>query len=245
MSVTIDGGPNPYEDYDAYVKAMDAQADAILAACPDADEPEPVEKFDPDQPRDESGKWTDAGGGGGYVPASKIEHQIAATYKDWNLTADEKQALQAYSGSGYAIINGSLRGKVQGLDLAVHAAVVGLDKAIAKSPGLAQPTTVWRWINYPETVLPEWKPGAVLHEKGYTSTTMDDVLALGMKSGGSTMLTIDLPKGTKAAYPLGAGADMGASRVERELILARGSQFRIDSYDPNTREAHLTYLPPD
>lgn len=70
--VKLDGKhtAQPYTDPEAYLAELQAFIDAL------PDQPGEVEKFDPGQPRDESGKWTDAGGGGAasLPPAGKPFH---------------------------------------------------------------------------------------------------------------------------------------------------------------------------
>ena len=138
----------------------------------------------------------------------------------WNdsLQDHEFKAIEKYSGAGYESINNALRKGGAGQ----HAkTVAALDSAIART-SIPEDVTAFRGVRAGK--LPDdLKPGAVLQDNAYVSTSLNR--AVGEKFAHHTLMEIKVPKGSK-----GAAFDAvfeGGNRGENELMLPRGSKFKV------------------
>lgn len=162
------------------------------------------------------------------VPAKpKAAGNLLGEYKGWRdgLTPAEDKAMRFYQSPGFALMNGQLRGlDAEALKSGEHAsdsdlararlASKNLTKAIAKAPPLPRDVTVYRGFDAGQ--FGTLKPGQVITDKGFTSTSItDDAGAVG-RAGSKGQSRILLPAGTRAA----AGS-------ARELVLPPGSSFRV------------------
>jgi hypothetical protein len=147
-------------------------------------------------------------------------------YGQWKagLSKEEKYALAVYqSPSGFPIMNAILRGKkpLPGSEAdqkVAKKAIKGLKAAIDKAPGLPSDTAVWR--GFSKAQFGELKPGDVIDDAGFLSTSLYRDGAGAFPGGGGTgpqyLSRIRLPKGTKAA-----GGDV------KELTLPPGAKMRV------------------
>jgi len=224
--------------------------------------------FNPDQARDERGRFA-SGGGGGVAEAEApvaFERSNAAYERQqgddllgpgadkWydSLDEDELNGIGGYAGNPMSFyINGSLRGTrsvlVEGQPTTGEAAltkeqartVAGLDSALSKAS--LDHAVVTRRALSDKT---QFEPGTTFTDKGYVSTTVSPTYAdrwTGGSAGASGHHTVDvvLPKGAKAAYirypqPILAGRSTPGR--EGEVLVARNSQYRVDS------PTQITYL---
>jgi hypothetical protein len=103
--------------------------------------------------------------------------------------------------------------------------VASLDSAIAKSP-LAHDTILHHFIPPSYTDAANWKPGDVITDPGYRSTSKV-IQAVDTPSGSSTAgwhhVTINAPTGGKALYVSHSPYD--------EVVLPRNGKLRIDSVE--------------
>jgi ADP-ribosyltransferase exoenzyme len=154
-------------------------------------------------------------------------------------------AIKAYTSSAgkskgvtYKTINGGLRG-AKAVSSAVDSAIQGLDKAMAYE--VRNPVTVFRSVNA-DDLMPglgstaKRYPGTLLREPGFTSTSLVRTASYD-SFGGDTVLEIRLPAGTRclsvntAQSDIGYLGDLTAHPEEREIILARGAVYRLDSVE--------------
>ncbi len=148
-----------------------------------------------------------------------------------------KDALLYYTGSGANYMNKQLR-EGQAVIFRTYGdyhvkkieEYIGqLDKLVAAKP-VPQDMMVYRGqkfgtqFNMPE--LADLKPGDVLPNKGYTSTSTN----VSSRFDG-TRMDIRVPKGTLGAYTNAAGEQFNMHPDEKELLLARDTTFRIVSID--------------
>lgn len=162
-----------------------------------------------DEERDEHGRWTSGGGSGG---------TYRADYQS-KLSTGERSACLEYANMAYVKVNESLRSGKTGDRRLVEA----LDSAIAKSR-VPTETVVYRGIQEGRDPLAKFKPGSVITDRGYVSTTGTRKVAEEYADGeGEThiLMRIRVPAGHPAA-PI-------PSRLseEDEYLLPRNSKFRI------------------
>lgn len=177
--------------------------------------------FDPDEPRDEYGRWT------------SVAPDLLNQYSDWrslfgSASRAEQMAMGNYSLLGYKSLNERLRGKrpwhtdENGWDAETRDA---LDAMMAKH-SLPEDITVYRLMAYHPSWVGGGKVGAVYTDLGFVSTsTMLPVLGLPQDMSGRTMVArINVPKGTRALW---LGHRYEHNRDEHELLLNRGLYFKI------------------
>lgn len=214
--------------------------------------------YSPDQPRAQDGKFGEGGAGAGgdedfskavhawthhqmtseqfkalaaRKGAENAEHERNVKAFEAKLQPDEKAACTNYSVFAEAV-NGALRsGQPPTSPIEKHALSV-LDSAIRKS---AAPTdmVVFRGIHSAQDPLTHLKPGVVIQDKGYVSTTSSRDIAsefahqehTGKLDPSSTrvIVRIKVPRG-HAAAPIPS-----TYKFEHEYVLPRGSKFKINS----------------
>jgi len=76
-------------------------------------------------------------------------------------------------------------------------------------------------------VMETLKPGARFIEDGFSSTSIHPKSAFSTKSNNAVRLTIEVPKGTRAAYV----DDISQYQGERELLLDKGREYVVRSID--------------
>jgi hypothetical protein len=197
-------------------------------------------RYSPDQPRDEKGRF---GEGTGEAKGENKE-----------FTEHEKKAIdQQLRDPGF--VNETLRGEHE-LTSVQQSHVTALDSAIAKSEALKEDKAVYRATSinslngegYASTQPTDGiKVGSTFTDKRYVSTTTDKASA---NNPGYThpddrmILNINVPAGTKVFEPGKAGLTGKAFELagwEKEVLLARGSTFRIDKVI-GTRELNVTLV---
>lgn len=162
-------------------------------------------------------------------PRSLLTWQHGTRGATGGLTADESQAIDAYSARNYMYINSLLhKGKHDfpsiGEDV-VRKQLADMDSAMSKS-AIQRPTTVWRGVdgeNFPDDT---WQPGREITEKGFLSTSGSSSVAkrFATSESGTTkpvIMKIKAPAGTHAVQVVGHG--------DRETILDRGQRLQITS----------------
>jgi hypothetical protein len=198
---------------------------AIMDDYPDDDDAEPRKTaaldmlrrlrdggYDPNESRDDEGKWTKTGGDG---DSSKG----GGTAKPFKPSLTERAALMYYSGLGYSEINSPLR-KDETPNIAVRLAIKALDKALGRAT-LATDLTVYRGTRGAlDKLLQTIEPGAIIDDPAYMSTSR--LYELALANFGGPVMEIQMRAGQRAL-------DMSPysfTPLEQEVLLPRGVQLR-------------------
>jgi len=200
---------------------------SAISSQPNVDGRTPMrEEFDPDQARDEQGEWTSGGGGG-----AGAENQAAAVLKNVHLSNDEIDSLHNYKGIAGPVMNAHLRGLpgFEGIPVP-NEDIARIDAALNRTR-LVGEATVYRGADLPN-VHRNYKSltGKTITDKGFISTTFSEDRARMYASGekNPVLFRISVPAGTKGIYMDGLPkSEMVPQVKESELLLARGSKFRI------------------
>lgn len=157
--------------------------------------------------------------------------------KQPRLTKAEAEVLDAYTEGAYRDINKTLRGiptdatTVKNVDytkdIPIDDAVAGMDRAFEKAPPLKESLVTYRGGQFPSDV----PVGAEFTDNGFVSTGATPFTAAysfwAANGKKGVVMEIVVPKGTKAIVP-----DMALKRdreqwIEGEVLLPRGSRFRV------------------
>lgn len=204
--------------------------------------------FVKDYLRREDGKVEEVHGyerlSGGKAFGEVMEHQPELDY-------DQDEALEWYSQDGFGAINGSLRHK-QPADERTENAVRLMDKAFAEAAPIERPISVWRGAGHLGLGSTPLEPGSVIADNGYVSTSVNKLAASNFDWHGGYLVHIAVPAGTRALTPWGL--------EESEVILPRGSRFKVSKVGPEipgppdafgmpsgikVREVEAELLPPE
>jgi hypothetical protein len=163
--------------------------------------------------------------------AESDAHKNAVQAFAAKLTPIETQVSNGYGVFG-EVVNGALRAGRPPSSADEKAAIGALDSAIRKSKAPAD-MIVYRGIHSDRDPMAKLKPGVVIRDKGYVSTTGSRDIAAEFAhrehtgkldpSSTSVIVRIKVPKGHPAA-PIPS-----TYRFEHEYLLPRGSKFKITS----------------
>ena len=145
------------------------------------------------------------------------------------LTSKEAKAVDLYKSNKALGLNAYLRGQPAGISNPVKNSIGVLDEIIDRSP-ISEDTSVFRGVGTLKEMFgvdnPDDLIGKEFEDKGFISTTTNvKTAALFARDDGSSaspvrnIVSIGLPKGSKAL----------AFEDESELVLPRGSKFKIES----------------
>lgn len=138
-----------------------------------------------------------------------------------NYTASDALAINYYQMSGYKAIGESLRQGASG-DRRMVDYIVSLNAALQKAK-LHSPITLFRGLNgdYAEQ-LSRLRPGDIIQETSFSSTTPSEKGALGFAKRNGVILQVEAPAGLPAL-------DLGASlfSIDEDEILLRESAFEV------------------
>lgn len=184
------------------------------------------------------------------APVSRVDEKFynnQAKELRRDLTNKELDALAAYKGNDYDVINRYLRMgddalKLPRLDPIEDAKIRAIwesrideiKAAIKKAPELEQPIIVYRGVNRDfGDELWSSSVGDEYQDKGFVSTSFREGIT---RTFGFTRLEITLPAGTK-------GIAIGGlvNRGESEYLLTAGTKFRIIGKEANPRNAASQY----
>ena len=172
------------------------------------------------------------------LPAS-VDNRGPETVRSWvnqnypkqeslisGLSAAEEKAVASYKGHHYSELNRAFRDAKGDLAKAVlaekqKATAAGLDALFARS-ALDKDTVVFRGVGGSGWV-DALVPGATWTEHAYMSTSMSKRSAF----GGKVRFEILLPKGSKGIYADGVAGGHVPNNGEREILLPRGSSFKV------------------
>jgi hypothetical protein len=138
---------------------------------------------------------------------------------------DDRLALADYTGSGYEDLNQALRSDA--LDASQHARVAALHNALDKLPAYQGP--VIRGTNLPREVLDQYRPGEIITEDAFLSTTTNTAIARSPTFAGNVEFRILSNTGRDiSSFSMFPG--------EQEVLFPAGTRFYIVSkeLDPLT-----------
>ena len=186
-------------------------------------------------------RWARVTGG----PAtSRADSMKLRFVDDGRLTADQQNAIGAYTTAAYGAINGGLRGSERTESKWLDAKIKNLDAATYKFQ-LNEDAVVVRGFSATTEQLNDLLPGSIFHDPGYASTSLDAKTAIdfardnAVNGKDAVVLAMSLPAGT-SGFP--GAAD------EREWVLPRGSRFEVQSHETATDGMHYVvakYIPPE
>jgi hypothetical protein len=142
-----------------------------------------------------------------------------------SLTWDDRSALTHYTGLGYEDLNEALRSDA--LDASQHARVAALNAALEKLPPYQGP--VIRGTNLSPEVLEEYRPGEIIREDAFLSTTTDTAVARSEAFAGNVEFTILSSTGRDIS-------SVSMFPEEQEVLFRSGTFFYVVSkeLDPLT-----------
>jgi hypothetical protein len=166
-----------------------------------------MDAYDPDEERDEHGRWAS---NGGYDLTDPVDHELLlASTLSHPMSDDEEKALEDYTHNGYLATNQALR---NGLDTDTH----HLDNVFHRA-NLPVDMQVYRQVD--KKTFDEIKASGVYHDKAFISATARrDLLPK------NNVVTLRLPAGSKA-IPLGSLSSHEAT--ESEVLIARNQTFHV------------------
>jgi hypothetical protein len=155
------------------------------------------------------------------------------------------QALDHYKSYGYGTINHKLRtGEVEpSKKEAVAGYIKEMDGAMKVAPGLPEPITTFRSIRQGNSsavdeAFSSLNEGDTWVDKGFSSTTLDKVVATSKYSSNDWLIEVKNPAGTKGIMLDGLKMKAGFASWEHEWLLPRGSTFEV--LNVNTGERTMT-----
>ena len=150
-------------------------------------------------------------------------------------TRMEYNALRHYKGSGYALVNQSLRGGVRS-----HLAsdcIAQMDSVLSKVAPIKSDAVVYRGVSQVSSKdfrrhLGSLQQGDVFQESAYVSTSLDRRIARSFASEQGFLFTIHMPKGTRALNMSQLDPDivkLPKENLDREaeILLPRRSTFKV------------------
>ncbi len=194
-------------------RAKPGQLDSLFASG--------VQKYN--QNHGDNGRFTSGsgGGGGGGIEEEPFKRQD-------NLNGDEYVAVRKYCSTEYVFLNSYLRNPNTEIPEKYQWMTQQMDSAIAKQPGLPAGTKLYRGFKYSDAFgnkKPEELVGAVITDKGFMSTSTAKEVA---EKFGSARVSISVPEGYKG-LDITKVKNTPAAKVEREIILPRGTKLQITS----------------
>lgn len=192
-----------------------------------------VTKYDPDQPRDEAGRFGEGSGGstgsaghGSTTSRHATEDVLMrqGSKVSGEITDSQREALAAYARNDYLKVNEQLR---SGQLSDKSKKQVDLIDEIMSVSATDSKTTSYRGLR--GKTIDDFVVGKEFSDDGFVSASTDEKIATGHAHGGVVMV-IDAGKGTRAIPMTSAvvyGDEDESFNVERELILDRGSKFNV------------------
>lgn len=141
------------------------------------------------------------------------------------LNSDDLAALAHYTGPGYKDLNSALREGA--LEASQQARADALNKALEKLPPYEG--TVVRGTNLPAEVLEQYRPGEIITESAFTSTSMDHAVAQSATFAGNAEFRILSTTGRDVS-------SVSMFPDEHEILFPAGSKFYVVNkiVDPHT-----------
>lgn len=191
-----------------------------------------IHKFDPDEARDEHGRWSPSG-----VPVG-------------GRSPEEENSLRAYQDTAYGRINRALLGRSEPTD-ETKAHIKNLDTLMARAT-LHQPTTLYRgMMDSARTFGDDSLVGKTVTYKNFLSTSSDETVAVDRsgineeyapgEKNPAMVLQITTKPGAHALDMNNAGG-LPSMTHEHEILLDRGTSLRIDRIDHGERTIYATQV---
>jgi ADP-ribosyltransferase exoenzyme len=141
------------------------------------------------------------------------------------MTSDDLSALTHYTGAGYRDLNDALRSTA--LDASQHAQVEALQNALSKLPPYEGP--VIRGTNLPPEALAQYRPGEIITEDAFLSTSTNPAVARSPGFAGNVEFRI-MSRTGRDISPFSMFPD------EQEILFPAGTNFYVvsKSIDPLT-----------
>jgi len=188
----------------------------------------------------------------------KMRDEQASAVGDMGLSSPERGAINNYTHSGHKNVNKAARGAppppLEGKKLATNQKRADIiDGVIQRSPPISSPIVVERGVNIRalgarQSGDIEGLVGSEFTDNGIISTTLSSKTAMQFQRGTmDTTMVINVPKGSKAyAVPdaLEYFNPMDAS-FEREVLLPRGTKFKITNYDKGKNKVYVDVVSTD
>ncbi|MDT5259459.1 MAG: hypothetical protein QOD10_4539 [Mycobacterium sp.] len=142
-----------------------------------------------------------------------------------SLTSDDLSAMADYSGSGYNELNSALRSDE--VDASQYARVQAINDALQKLPAYHGP--VIRGTNLPPEVLAQYRPGEIVTEDAFVSTTTNPAVARSPSFAGNVEFRIMSSTGRDIS-------SVSMFPSEQEILFPAGTSFYVVSkiIDPLT-----------
>lgn len=156
----------------------------------------------------------------------------AAEVLNADLTGPEAYAINYYTGIGGEVINRAIRARSVMPPFSERQRDV-LDALLARAV-LPQPIRVWRGIKaaYANAVLRGSRPGRLIVDEAFFSTSRQAASARKFAGIDGLVFELVLPAGTRA---LDVSRVSAMGDQEGEVLLPRGSRFRVLSWDRKSR----------
>ncbi|WKU08002.1 phage minor capsid protein [Micromonospora sp. HUAS LYJ1] len=139
-------------------------------------------------------------------------------------------AVRSYQGSGFQIVNRSLRQRVSPLPERAAELVAGLDDALSRSR-LDADIVVERGFRPTPAFGADWAnadvTGWIWTDLAYGSVTADSVVAEEFAGSRGIIMRILVPRGVGAVRVSDLGSENGGSEAEAEILLERGCRYRV------------------
>lgn len=210
--------------------------------------------FDPDQPRDGEGQWSETGAEAKKEkkPARglKAEYESRAAEISKKLSDKDKLHIGYYTDYGYQALNGRLR-RGEALDDRQKGVAASIDKAIEAAGEREEPWKVYRGMSMPAGHAGvTFSEGMVVELKGYQSTSLKEKVASvfaestarRQSDARTTYRPVVMEISSKRGVPLGP---LSRRQEEREVLLGSNKKYRVlsvEEYSDRARGGTLVKL---
>lgn len=158
-------------------------------------------------------------------------------------------SYQTYTMNRYSEINDALRFDMP-VSYCTYDDIKNIDKIFETMPDehlSDEPEIVYRGITKDipkslENILTQKSNENTFVDKGFVSTSFDKQVSKRFKGKDGYLLEITLPIKSKRINTFELPHCLRSAMKEDEVTLPRNSKFRVDSYDPDTKTAKITYL---
>ena len=130
-----------------------------------------------------------------------------------------------------------MRGKDNNPSEATKNSIKHMNSAIEKGV-VPNDTVVYRGM--PSSILGDNPVGKTIKDKGFVSTSLSGEAARQFSNQSGVLAEIKVPKGSRGAYIDSLKSDRTNEQAEFELILPKGSQFKVTSSKKIGDITHVT-----
>lgn len=206
-------------------------------------------KYSEDEARDDHGMWTTGGGDSNPIARGDVDRLYPIDFLSV-LSPEEIKSVHSYQRNSYLTYNGLLREGDQskwvdsGNKAEALESIKNIDSAIEKAPLLPENTSVFRAMDQGVvSSLNEQGIGTVMTDKGYSSTTLNDMRGLSPEAAqsyanrGQAIVEIQMTDKTSGLVVDQTHTAQSLSNLndllqgEHEVILPRGTSYSFQGYD--------------